>query len=109
MNSFEIERNNSRGNITWSEMGQQSKQTKLKSSIEEVALVISFRHSCYLKVVIYGNFLSFFVGDVDGSIEAINDALETYKSKKIKLNVLSSKVGTVNENDIRLAHTFNGD
>lgn len=49
-----------------------------------------------------------YVGDVDGSIEAINDAIATYKSKKIKLNVLSSKVGAVNENDIRLAQTFKG-
>jgi len=48
------------------------------------------------------------LGDVDGSIEAINDAIATYKSKKIKLNVLSSKVGAVNENDIRLAQTFKG-
>lgn len=47
-------------------------------------------------------------GDVDGSIEAINDAIATYKSKKITLNVLSSKVGAVNENDIRLAQTFKG-
>ncbi|KAL9952655.1 hypothetical protein ACROYT_G039939 [Oculina patagonica] len=47
-------------------------------------------------------------GDVDGSIEAINDALATYKSKRIKLNVLSSNVGAVTENDIRLAQTFKG-
>ncbi|KAJ7369845.1 Translation initiation factor IF-2, mitochondrial [Desmophyllum pertusum] len=45
-------------------------------------------------------------GDVDGSIEAINDALKTYKSKKVKLNVLSSEVGGISENDIRLADTF---
>ena len=48
------------------------------------------------------------LGDVDGSIEAINDAIATYKSKKITLNVLSSKVGAVSENDIRLAQTFKG-
>lgn len=53
-------------------------------------------------------FSFFFAGDVDGSIEAINDALATYKSKKIKLNVLSSNVGAVTENDIRLAQTFKG-
>lgn len=45
---------------------------------------------------------------MDGSIEAINDALATYKSKRIKLNVLSSNVGAVTENDIRLAQTFKG-
>lgn len=47
-------------------------------------------------------------GDVDGSIEAINDALQTYKSKKISLNVLAADVGAINENDIKLADTFKG-
>lgn len=48
------------------------------------------------------------VGDVDGSIEAINDALQTYNSRKISLNVLCAEVGAVSENDIKLADTFKG-
>lgn len=47
-------------------------------------------------------------GDVDGSLEAISDALKTYKSKMVKLTVLSSQVGTVTESDIKLAETFHG-
>lgn len=47
-------------------------------------------------------------GDVDGSIEAINDALQTYTSKKVSLNVLSAEVGAINENDIKHADTFKG-
>lgn len=47
-------------------------------------------------------------GDVNGSLEAINDALQTYKSRKISLNILSAEVGAVNENDIKLAETFKG-
>lgn len=48
------------------------------------------------------------LGDVNGSLEAINDALQTYKSRKISLNILSAEVGAVNENDIKLAETFKG-
>lgn len=47
-------------------------------------------------------------GDVDGSLEAISDALKTYKSKLVKLTVLSSQVGIVTESDIKLAETFDG-
>ena len=53
-------------------------------------------------------FLTYCAGDVDGSIEAINDALQTYKSNKISLNVLAADVGAINENDIKLADTFKG-
>ena len=53
-------------------------------------------------------FFLYSVGDVDGSIEAINDALQTYNSRKISLNVLCAEVGAVSENDIKLADTFKG-
>ena len=52
--------------------------------------------------------LHLILGDVNGSLEAINDALQTYKSRKISLNILSAEVGAVNENDIKLAETFKG-
>lgn len=54
-------------------------------------------------------FLLWVLGDVDGSIEAINDALQTYKSRKVSLNILSAEVGAINENDIKLAETFKGE
>ena len=56
----------------------------------------------------YWIFFVYCVGDVDGSIEAINDALQTYNSRKISLNVLCAEVGAVSENDIKLADTFKG-
>ena len=54
------------------------------------------------------NYFLYCVGDVDGSIEAINDALQTYNSRIISLNVLCAEVGAVSENDIKLADTFKG-
>lgn len=46
--------------------------------------------------------------DVDGSVEAINDALQTYRSRKVSLTVLCAGVGAVNENDLKLAEMFKG-
>lgn len=47
-------------------------------------------------------------GDVDGSVEAILDVLETYDSHdKCKLNVIHYGVGDVNDGDLELAGAFN--
>lgn len=47
-------------------------------------------------------------GDVDGSVEAILDVLETYDSHdKCKLDVIHYGVGDVNEGDVELAKAFN--
>ena len=48
------------------------------------------------------------LGDVNGSVEAVLDALETYKSQQIKLSVLHSGVGPVSENDVKMAAPFKG-
>ncbi|MDR2737863.1 MAG: translation initiation factor IF-2 [Puniceicoccales bacterium] len=45
--------------------------------------------------------------DVHGSAEVLQDFLETIKSKKIKLNVLSCDVGSINKNDVMSADTSN--
>ena len=63
---------------------------------------------CFLYIHFLLLLLHFILGDVNGSLEAINDALQTYKSRKISLNILSAEVGAVNENDIKLAETFKG-
>ena len=63
---------------------------------------------CFLYIHFWLLLLHFILGDVNGSLEAINDALQTYKSRKISLNILSAEVGAVNENDIKLAETFKG-
>ena len=45
---------------------------------------------------------------MNGSVEAVLDALETYKSQQIKLSVLHSGVGPVSENDVKKAAPFKG-
>ncbi|XP_047492575.1 translation initiation factor IF-2, mitochondrial-like isoform X2 [Penaeus chinensis] len=47
-------------------------------------------------------------GDVDGSIEAILDVLETYHSEECDLDIISYGVGMVTPNDITMAATFSG-
>lgn len=47
-------------------------------------------------------------GDVDGSVEAILDVIETYDSNnECKLDLVHYAVGNITENDIDLAETFN--
>ena len=47
-------------------------------------------------------------GDVDGSVEAILDVLETYNSSQCQLDLLHYGVGSVSENDIKMAEAFEG-
>ncbi|XP_051831260.1 translation initiation factor IF-2, mitochondrial isoform X2 [Antechinus flavipes] len=48
-------------------------------------------------------------GDVDGSVEAILNIIETYDATDdCKLELVHFGVGDINENDINLAETFNG-
>ncbi|EDO39327.1 predicted protein, partial [Nematostella vectensis] len=46
--------------------------------------------------------------DVHGSVEAIVDALKTYKSDKIKMSILNAGVGPVTESDVKMADSFRG-
>lgn len=48
-------------------------------------------------------------GDVDGSVEAILDILDSYKSKKCRLDLVHYGVGNVTENDVELAEAFEGE
>jgi translation initiation factor IF-2 len=47
-------------------------------------------------------------GDVDGSLEAILDVLETYDSKQCRLDIIHYGVGALTESDVNLAEPFNG-
>lgn len=48
------------------------------------------------------------VGDVDGSVEAILDILDSYRSPQCQLHLLSFGVGIVTEQDVEMAETFKG-
>ncbi len=46
-------------------------------------------------------------GDVDGSVEALQDALERLSTDEIKVRVIHSAVGTITETDVMLASASN--
>ncbi|KAK7487137.1 hypothetical protein BaRGS_00021632, partial [Batillaria attramentaria] len=48
-------------------------------------------------------------GDVDGSVEAILDILDSYDSKKCRLDLVHYGVGNVTENDVEMAEAFQGE
>lgn len=47
-------------------------------------------------------------GDVDGSVEALLDALDTYQSDQCRLHIIHYGVGPISEHDVELAKSFNG-
>lgn len=50
-----------------------------------------------------------FSGDVDGSVEAILDILETYNGNSVcRLDLVHYGVGNVSETDVELADAFKG-
>lgn len=52
--------------------------------------------------------MSLFTGDVDGSVEALLDVLETYSSSLCKLDVVHFGIGNITVSDIELAEAFQG-
>ncbi|XP_046658035.1 translation initiation factor IF-2, mitochondrial-like [Daphnia pulicaria] len=46
-------------------------------------------------------------GDVDGSVEALLDVLDSYQSEKCTLDLIHYGVGPITESDIKLAEPFN--
>lgn len=48
------------------------------------------------------------IADVEGSLEALVDIIETYNSPLCKLDVVHFDVGAVSKNDIELAESFDG-
>ncbi len=45
--------------------------------------------------------------DVQGSIEALRQALQNLKNKEVRVNIIHSGVGAINESDVMLASTSN--
>ena len=64
----------------------------------------SFLHATF----IYGFSASACAGDVDGSVEAILDTLDSYDSKLCRLDLIHYGVGNVTESDVELAEAFDG-
>ena len=48
-------------------------------------------------------------GDVDGSLEAILDVLDTYHEPDVRLDLVHYGVGNITESDIGIAKMFNGE
>ncbi|KAJ8976862.1 hypothetical protein NQ317_014257 [Molorchus minor] len=46
--------------------------------------------------------------DVDGTLEALLDTLDTYQSNECKMDLVHYGVGSITQTDIELAETFNG-
>ncbi len=46
-------------------------------------------------------------GDVDGSVEALSDALQKLSTDKLKVNIVHKSVGAIRESDVLLAATTN--
>lgn len=46
--------------------------------------------------------------DVDGTLEAITDVLQTYNSKMAELDIVDFGVGAPNEANVKLAKEFEG-
>merc|ERR1711874_807475 len=46
--------------------------------------------------------------DVDGSLDAIINCLNTYKDQEVELDILNAAVGEVTETDLMLAQEFDG-
>ncbi|MFO0675610.1 MAG: translation initiation factor IF-2, partial [Polyangiaceae bacterium] len=65
------------------------------ASLEEIAKRISSSNQQELRVIIKG--------DVQGSVEAVADALTKLTGEKVKLSVIHSGVGAITEGDVNLA------
>ena len=53
-------------------------------------------------------FCFLFIGDVNGSVEAILNTLVTYSSRKCRLDLIHHGIGEVTLNDVETAQLFNG-
>ena len=53
-------------------------------------------------------YLLYFIGDVDGTVEAILDMFDSYHSDLCRLHLLSYGVGDITDHDIEMAEAFNG-
>ncbi|NQX90633.1 MAG: translation initiation factor IF-2 [Flavobacteriales bacterium] len=74
---------------------EQGVRTQTHVTMDDIARRIAIGEFKELKLVIKG--------DVDGSIEALSDALEKLSTEKIEVNVIHKAVGQISESDVLLA------
>ena len=75
---------------------QQSLRTQKHLTLEEIGRRIAIGNFQELNVIVKG--------DVDGSIEALTDALIKLSTEEIQVNVIHKAVGEISESDVSLAN-----
>ncbi len=78
---------------------EQERRQKRHITLDEIASQISEGKAKELAVIIKG--------DVDGSVEALSDALVKLSTKDVKVNIVHKGVGAISESDVLLASVSN--
>ncbi len=78
---------------------EQERRQKKHITLDEIATQISEGKAKELAVIIKG--------DVDGSVEALSDALVKLSTKEVKVDVIHKGVGAISESDVLLASVSN--
>lgn len=81
----------------WQLLREQTLRTKSQLTLDEIGRRLAVGNFRELNLIIKG--------DVDGSIEALADALLKLSHEEVAVNILSKGVGAVSESDVRLAAT----
>ncbi len=79
---------------------EREKQLRIKSrgvKLTDLSKLLAQGETVQLNVIIKG--------DVDGSVQALSDALEQLSTKEIQVEVIHRAVGAINESDVLLAAT----
>ncbi len=74
-------------------------QTKKRITLNEINQKLSMDHSQEINIIIKG--------DVDGSIQALADALQKLSTVTIKINIIHQAIGQISESDVLLAASSN--
>ena len=74
---------------------EQSLRTKTHITLDEIGRRLAIGNFKELKIILKG--------DVDGSIEALSDALLKLSTEEIQVNIIHKSVGAITESDILLA------
>jgi len=81
------------------EMEKDARQSKVKVSLDDLFSQIQEGQVADVNIIIKA--------DVQGSIEAISQSLERLSTGEVRVNIIHTAVGAVNETDVMLASTSN--